>query len=142
MDLKKITAEGIMSEAVVTVPENIFIKDAVHLMLRERINGVPIVNSDKKIVGILTLTDFFHLIGRVLDSGDCDFLEEVLACKKLKTSEIMSKQVFTIAPSMALDEIISIMMEKKIHTFPVVENDKLVGIIGRHDILNAIFAYS
>ncbi len=142
MDIKEIAAKDIMSEVVISIAQSTRIKDAVHLMLRERINGVPVVDQDKKIVGVLTLANFFNLIGKILENGDSDFLSEVIACKQLEAEGLMSKNVFTVEPTTTLDKIIALMIEKKIHTFPVMENGALVGIVGRHDVLNAIFAYS
>lgn len=142
MNLKKILAKDIMSEIVVAIHEDAIIKDVAHLMLRDRINGVPVLDNQKKIVGILTLTDLFKLLGKVMIDEQSDFLKEILQCKDIRVSEIMSKDVFCVSPKTRLDELIAISMERKIHTFPVMENDTLLGIVGRHDVLNAVFSFS
>ena len=138
---KSITAEDIMSEIVVTTSQDTPIRDAAHLMLRDRVNGLPIVDKNKNIIGMLTLTDLFMLVNQAAGNAHYDFYKDVFDEKQLKTSEVMSKNVETIAPETTLDEIIHVTLTKKIHTFPVVKDGKLVGIIGRHDILNAIFSF-
>ena len=142
MKLKTVVARDIMSEVVVVIDEGGLIKDAVHLMLRDRIHGLPVVNARKNIIGIVTLADYFKLIDKIMKDENSDFLEEILECKDFKISDIMTKDVFSIPPETPLDEMIRIAASRKIHTFPVIENDKLIGIVGRHDILNAVFNFS
>lgn len=141
-NLKTIVARDIMSEVVVVIDEQGLIKDAVHLMLRDRIHGLPVMDAKKNIIGIVTLADYFKLIDKVMKDKDSDFLEEILQCKDFKVLDIMTRDVFSIPPETRLDEMIRIAASRKIHTFPVMENDKLIGIVGRHDILNAVFAFS
>ena len=54
----------------------------------------------------------------------------------------MSEKVVCIASDTPLVEIVNLVVEREIHTFPVTNKGKLVGIIGRHDILNAAFCYA
>ncbi len=142
MNLKKIIAKDIMSEVVVAVGEDALVKDAAHLMMRDRINGVPVLDASKNIVGVLTLTDLFKAIHETIKNEDVDFLTEILHRKDKKVSEIMTRNVLAISLETRLHEIIAIIIEYNIHTFPVMEKDKLIGIIGRHDILNAVFSFS
>ena len=131
-----------MSEVVVAVGEDALVKDAAHLMMRDRINGVPVLDASKNIVGVLTLTDLFKAIHETIKNEDVDFLTEILHRKDKKVSEIMTRNVLAISLETRLHEIIAIIIEYNIHTFPVMEKDKLIGIIGRHDILNAVFSFS
>ena len=142
MNLKKIIAKDIMSEVIVAVTEDTLVKDAAHLMMRDRISGMPVFDSQKNVVGILTLTDLFKAIHDTVKDEDVDFLKEILHRKDKKVSEIMTKNVLAISPDSCLHEIIAIMIEYNIHTFPVKDKDQLLGIIGRHDILNAVFSFS
>nr|HPN88921.1 CBS domain-containing protein [Candidatus Omnitrophota bacterium] len=56
-------------------------------------------------------------------------------------SRIMSSHVMTISPRTPIYEIVEKVGVFNIHTFPVMQGDKLVGVIGRHDVLNATFMY-
>ncbi len=142
MNLKKIIAKDIMSEIVVSVSQDALVKDAAHLMMRDRVSGVPVMDEKKNIIGIVTLTDLFKAIHESIKDEDVDFLKEILQRKDKKVSEIMTKNVLAISPEACLHEIIAIMIEYNIHTFPVKDKDQLIGIIGRHDILNAVFSFS
>ena len=150
-----IVAQDIMTESVVVVHEKKTVSQVAHLMLRERVSGYPVVDDDHSLVGIVTITDLFVLVDQVVISSSEDktrsnlrelsiedIRDRVLQFKDKPVSEIMSKEVYTISPETPLNKIISDVIKLNIHTFPVVKKNQLVGIIGRHDILNAFFTYS
>ncbi len=149
LKIDNIKARDIMTEDVEVIKEDTPISQFAHLMLRARVGGYPIVGKDGKVVGIVTLTDLFILIDKMVKQKDSEFIsgkEESMhdKIKRLKDKPIrgiMSKNVITITPSTTLVEIIEAVVKWNIHTFPVMENNKLVGIIGRHDVLNATFVY-
>ena len=142
MNLKKIKAKDIMTEIVVSIQQDAFIKDAAHLMLRDRISGLLVINAKKKIVGILTLTDFLKIIDHLARGKNDDFLVNLLQCRTLKVSHVMTKNIYAISPETTLSEVVRIMTAKNIHTFPVMKNNRLLGVLGRRDIINAVFYFS
>ena len=142
MNLKKMKAKDIMTEIVVSIRQDAFIKDAAHLMLRDRISGLLVINAKKKIVGILTLTDFLSIIDQLARGQSDDFLANLLQCRTLKVSDVMTRNICTITPETNLREVIKKMVDKNIHTFPVMKNNKLLGVLGRRDIINAVFYFS
>ena len=141
MNLHQITAKDIMTERVRVVTEKMLIKHVAHLMLRDKVSGFPVVNNEQKIIGIITVTDLLHLMEKIFQNKKGDAIVQLNEYKELSISEVMSRNVLMIAPTTTLEEIINTVVKLKIHTFPVMEKDKLVGIIGRHDVLNAIFQY-
>lgn len=141
MNSRTITAADIMSERVATISEDTLVRDAAHLMLRDRVSGLPVADKTGNIVGMLTATDLFTLVDKAIGSGHYDFYTHLFREKELRTAEIMSRDVHSVTPETKLDELIRITLTKQIHTFPVLKDNKLVGVIGRHDILNAIFAF-
>jgi len=138
-----ITANDIMSEHVVVIYDDMLIRQFAHLMLRDRVSGFPVVNAKVGLVGIITMSDLFFIIDRA--SGDCesldDFDDKIAAFKDKAVAEFMSKEVSTITPQTTLKEILDMLVHKKIHVFPVMEDGKIVGIVSRHDILNAIYSF-
>ncbi len=138
---QKISAKEIMSEVVVKVEQNTSVSDVAHLMLRDRISGLPVVDKKKKVVGMLTLTDLFKMINDAAGTTDKDFYEQILFFRKRRVCEIMSRNVYAISPHTTLDKMLHLLLEKSIHSFPVVRAGKLIGIVGRHDILNAVFTF-
>ncbi|RKY29124.1 MAG: hypothetical protein DRP74_09250 [Candidatus Omnitrophota bacterium] len=58
---------------------------------------------------------------------------------KAKVRSAMTKEVLTIGEDATLDDVMSIMFTKKIHTTPVVKDDKLIGIVGKRDLIYSCF---
>jgi len=134
--LKTIKAEEIMSKFAITGEEEAELLTAAHLMMRFRVSGVPIVSLDGKLVGIITATDLFRVMG--------EFVKEMSSVEQLPATpglikDVMIKEVFTVDRKASLFEIIQIMYVKNIHTLPVMENQKLIGVIGRRDVINAFY---
>jgi CBS domain-containing protein len=137
--LNKVLAQDIMTESVSVIHENMLIAQAAHLMLRARISGYPVVDPEGKVIGIVTLTDLFILVDKIGKQREGSWHDKITYVKDQAVKTIMSKNVICIAPTTPISEIVDIVVKWGVHTFPVVENEKLVGIIGRHDILNAAF---
>ncbi|MEM7816282.1 MAG: CBS domain-containing protein [Candidatus Aenigmatarchaeota archaeon] len=111
-----------MRKNVFVFSKNASIKDVLDLMIENNIGSVIILDDDK-IVGIVTERD---LVTKVLTKG----LELTTPIK-----EIMSSPVITISPKDSVEKATEIMTENKIKKLPVVENDKLLGIITLTDIV-------
>jgi CBS domain-containing protein len=147
--LKTVVADDIMTANVVVVKKSMTIGQVAHLMLRERVSGYPVVDEKGGVVGVITITDFFNVIDHMikqsktyLDGYEGQALEKAIdQVKNQPIEEIMSKHVIHILPETSLLEIIEKVAQFKVHTFPVMKNNKLVGIVGRHDVLNAAFVY-
>ncbi len=133
-----------MTEGVETIKPDMLVGDLAHVMLRKGFNGFPVVENDQ-LLGIVTFTDLFHLLDKVEYediNNDANALHhKITQLKKWPVSKIMTTNVKTISPSTTLSEIIKYVVLQKIHTFPVISNGKLVGILGREDVLNATFSY-
>lgn len=148
--LTRIVAEDIMTENVVAIRDDMTIGQVAHLMLRERVSGYPVIDSEKHVIGVVTLTDLFVLIDKIVHQhpslpSECqidDFEAALAKSKDMKVSQILSKNLLVISPSTTIHDIIEAVVKSNIYTFPVMKDEKLVGIIGRHDVLNAAFSYA
>ena len=108
--------------------------------LLEQLREEPL-GQVRRLVGIVTLSDLFALIYQMAHEWPEDFYKQINQMKHRSVQEIMSKNVLSISPKTPLSEIVDIVIKWRIHTFPVLDKGRLVGIIGRHDVLNAAFAY-
>lgn len=137
----KVTLEDIMSEDIVTISEHATLGQAAHLLLRFRINGILVVkkNDKKKIVGILTTTDLLKLLDYAF-SGHAFSVSRLNVLSQLSVGSVSNKEVLKIQKDTDIKKVIKIMHKKNVHTIPVYDGDKLVGVIGKHDILNVAFA--
>lgn len=136
--LNVITAGDIMTSRVVTTMEDSFLSDVAEIMIKERISGLPVMNKKGKLVGIITETDFF-LVMDMITSGD--IVENGKIEKSHPTVKFaMTTEVIKIKKSTNLNKIIALMKYRNIHTFPVFEDNKMVGIVGRRDVFRSFYS--
>ena len=114
--------EEIMVKTVITLQRSASAYEAVTLMNKSRIGCLAVVENGK-VVGILTERD---LLERVL--------EECKNPKTTKVSEIMTRKVIVGRPDMQLAEATEIMFKKKVKKLPIVEGNRLVGLVTLTDI--------
>ncbi len=136
--LNSITAGDIMTTRVVSTTEDSYLSDVAETMIKERISGLPVMNKKGKVVGIITETDFF-LVMDMITSGD------IVENGKLEKSHptvkfAMTTEVVKIKKSTNLNKIISLMKYRNTHTFPVFEDNIMVGIVGRRDVFRSFYA--
>lgn len=117
-----ILVKHIMRKNVFVFSKNATIKDVIDIMIENNIGSVIILENEK-VIGIVTERD---LVTKVLTKG-LDL--------NLPVKEIMSSPVITISPNESVEKAAEIMTENKIKKLPVVENDKLLGIITLTDIV-------
>lgn len=134
------TVENIMTEDVVKISKEATVMDAAHILLRFQINGILVVEKkdSDKVIGILTTTDLLKFLNKAL-SKHAHKMSELDRIAKLPLKNVVSKNVVKIQKNEKLTKIIAIMHRKNIHTLPVYNGKKLVGVIGKHDILNVAF---
>jgi CBS domain-containing protein len=144
-------AKDIMTTEVITVDENRSVKELAKILAENKISGVPVVDNQGKIVGIVTESDLIdrakkvHIptVMRLFDSFV--FLESPERMEKdlkkmaaLTVRDICNKKIVSVTPATPLDELATLMSENKVHTLPVLDKDKLVGIIGKTDIIRTL----
>ena len=124
------------------------IVDAANLMLQRHVSGLPVVDGDSKLVGVVSEGDFIRRseigTGRrrgrwlrfILGPGKSalDFVHE----HGHKVGEVMTKSPLTITEDAALQEIVALMEKNNIKRLPVVRGDKVVGIVSRANLLQAV----
>ena len=132
--LKLIKAEDFMTTNILTVKEDLTLAEVASLMIKNRVSGLPVVRANGDLVGIITATDLFTLID-IIRSGSAK--EDAL---NPKVAFAMSTNIVSIAKGTTLDEIVTLMKRKNIHTIPVCEDGKMVGIVGRRDVFKNFYA--
>lgn len=135
--LKAILAGDIMSRLPITVSEDMPLADAAHYLTKFRISGIPVVDGKGAVVGMLTITDFLDLFKKIL--GDIDRKKDPARKLAAKVGAIMSRVVYSIREDQTLYDAMKLMDKKNIHTLPVMREDRMVGVIGRRDVLHEIY---
>jgi len=128
----------LMTPHVVTIDATATGHDAMALMVRRKVRHLPVLGGDGRMVGIVTdrdlrhhlfQPDVFSQIGRVP-------VERLLSVVKL--SNVMSSPVAFVGPDAELEDAARRMLEDKLGSLPVVEHDRIVGIITETDLLRRI----
>jgi CBS domain-containing protein len=146
-----LTAKDIMTRDVVTVTPETSIEDLSTLLVSNEISGAPVVDADGAIVGIVTENDLISRNKRLHIPTVVSFLDAVIyleSSKKFsddvkrltatKVGDICARKVVTITPDTTLTDIATLMSEKKVHLLPVVASGKVVGIVGKRDVVKAV----
>lgn len=144
-------AKDIMTSEVITVPLAMPVEELAALLWEKHISGAPVVDADGVFAGVVTESDLidqnkrFHIptVVSILDS--VIFLksahkidQEIKKMTGTTVADICSKTPITIGPDTPLDEIATIMAEKGTHTLPVLKDGKLVGVVGKADIISTM----
>ncbi len=141
-------AHQIMTRPVITVTPETTIVEAANTMLHRHVSGLPVVSAVGKLIGIVTEGDFIRRAeigterkhGRfmrfILGSGHAaaDFVHEHGG----KVGEIMTPDPLTISEDTNLDQIVRLMERNDIKRLPVTRGDRIVGIVSRSNLLQAV----
>ncbi len=117
------TIRDIMTDPAIVVNEDASVEDAAKVMRTHNIGSVPVVNENDALVGIVTDRDIvIRHMARGLDP------------KAHAVNEIMTRDVSAVTPDAELDEAAYIMASDKVRRLPVVEDDKVVGLVALGDL--------
>ncbi|WP_319408102.1 CBS domain-containing protein [uncultured Desulfosarcina sp.] len=141
----------IMTENPVTVTRDTEIIKAAKILLDRRINGVPVVDDNGKLVGILCQSDiiaqqkkfpvpslFSFLDGYINLSSMKNIEKEVRKIAATAVSDAMTPNPVTVGPDSSIETVAALMVDHNLHTLPVLEKGVLVGVVGKEDILRTL----
>ncbi|NTW16594.1 MAG: CBS domain-containing protein [Syntrophaceae bacterium] len=146
-------AKDIMTRDVITVELDMEVVHAAKLLLDHHINGLPVVDKEGNLKGIICQSDlvvqqrkvplpsFFIMLDSFVPLASPRNIEkELKKMSALTVREAMTTNPVTIGPDTDLEDIATLMVKHTIHTLPVVEQGKIVGIIGKEDILRTLIS--
>ena len=141
----------IMTTEVITVGPETKVTEATKILLDRRINGLPVVDADNTLMGIICQSDIivqqkkwpvptvFTLLDGIIPLSSISHLEkEVKKMSATTVEDAMTQDPTTTSPDAEIEEVAELMVNKNYHTIPVVEDGKLVGIVGKEDILKTL----
>lgn len=112
-------AAEVMTTKVITVTEQQSKQQAARLLSEHRISGLPVVNGENVVVGVVTEFDVISKEGQTV-------------------GEIMTRGVISIAPDTDLEEIRHILVNERIKRLPVLDQGRLLGIVSRADLVREV----
>lgn len=141
-------AHQIMTRNVITVGPDASIIEAARLMLENHISGLPVLDKYAKLTGIVSEGDFLRRseIGtqrkrpRWLQYliGPGRAANEFVHASGRKVEEVMTRDPLVVTEDTTLEEIVRLMEKNHIKRLPVMRNDRLVGIVTRANLLQAV----
>ncbi|HXY62692.1 MAG TPA: CBS domain-containing protein [Nitrospirota bacterium] len=146
-----LTAKDIMTKKVITVTPDTSIEDLSSILVTNEISGVPVVDDSGMLYGIVTENDLISQNKRLhiptvvsfLDAAiylesSKKFEQDVKRLTATKVSEICTRKIVTITEEASVMDIATLMAEKKIQLLPVLKGGKVIGIVGKRDIVRAV----
>jgi CBS domain-containing protein len=144
-------AKDIMTRAVHSVTADTDVEELARLFVTKGVSAMPVLDEAGRLEGVVTETDLVEqdkplhvptvisLFDWVLYlESEKNFREEVEKITARKVGEICTREVVTCTPDTPVSEIAALMIEKKAHLIPVVEEKKVVGVVARLDIIRAM----
>lgn len=145
------TVSEIMTRDVITVSPDTPVAEAAKLLLEKSVNGLPVVDEDNALVGIICQSDlitqqkklplptYFTLLDGLIPLTSLGSVERQI--NKMSATEVkdaMTVDPVSVSPDSDIQEVANLMVEKNFHTIPIVRDGKLVGIVGKEDILRML----
>jgi CBS domain-containing protein len=143
--------KDIMTTELVTVSPRTEIAGAAKILLEKRINGLPVLDDSGKLVGILCQSDLVAQQKRIPIPSVYTLLDsfipltslkridkEVQKIAALRVEQAMTPDPVTVTPETDIEDVARLMVDKKYHTLPVVAGGKLVGVVGKEDVLKTL----
>jgi CBS domain-containing protein len=141
-------AKDIMSPTVISVEPSDTVERAIRLMLQYTVSGLPVIDSARHLVGMVTEGDFLRRKEITTERRRPRWLEFLLGPGRLadeyvhthgrKVTDVMSVDVITVSEDTSLEEIVSLMEKHRIKRVPVLRGENVVGILSRANLLRAL----
>ena len=142
----------IMVTDVVTIGPEATVKDLAHLLGERGVSGVPVVDDQQRLLGIVTEGDLVALDADLHFPYYIQYLDSTIYLESIRKFEhrlrkavgafvkdVMTTEVLTVTPDDTVRQVATIMSRHKINRVPVVDQErKLLGIVGRHDVIASI----
>jgi CBS-domain-containing membrane protein len=144
-------AKDIMTKEIISVSPDTEIANAVKILVEKRINGLPVIDASGRLVGILCQSDLvaqqkmipipslFTLLESFIPLTSLKRIDkEVEKIAALKVKQAMTCNPVTVDPQTDIEDVAKLMVDEKYHTLPVMEGNKVVGIVGKEDVLKTL----
>ena len=142
--------KDIMTKDVIKVSKDMDIHAVARLFIDKDISGAPVVDGDSKFLGVVLeeslifqdkkvhLPTFVSIAMGFLTFGEHKFEEEMKKIAASKVADIMETDIKTVSSDTSVEDVATMIVEEGKHYFPVVDEDVLVGVVTKKDIVRAI----
>ncbi len=143
--------KDIMTQDPITVSPKTEIVQAAKILLQNHINGLPVVDESGKLVGIICQSDlisqqkaiplpsfFAFLDGFFITKSMKQIEKEARKIAAITVGQAMTPNPVTVKPASAIQTVAALMVDNNFHTLPVVEDQLLIGVVGKEDVLRTL----
>ena len=128
-----VKAEDLMQKNLITVSKDTSISDVVAILAEKKITGLPVVDDDMKLIGLVSEKDVLRAAYRMISDS-----YEFAAGDTVE--KVMAKELVLFSPEDNIADICQCFLDRSIRRVPVVDSDgKIVGVISRKDIITKAF---
>ena len=113
---------SIMEEDVITLHEGDSIEDAIKMMLQGNVSGFPIVDEERKVIGIVSERDFVSLVANIITGK--------------RVADFMSRDVVSVRPDTKVEDAARVMISNDFRRLPIVHEGVMTGVVTTSDIVN------
>jgi CBS-domain-containing membrane protein len=143
-------AKDIMTKDVITVKPATTVEDFARILMKHGISGAPVLDDNENLMGMVTENDLIrknsrlHIptVLRLFDAfitiGTSKLEVEIKKMASSTVGEICTRNVITVSDETSMEDVATTMTEKNVHLLPVLKEGKLVGIIGKKDLIKGI----
>ena len=141
-------AKDVMTRTVVSIDQDATVLQAARLMLQHHISGLPVVDKEGALVGVLSEGDFLRRSETHTERRRSRWLEFLMGPGRIagdyvhshgnKVSEVMSSDLKTVGEEASLEDIVALMEKHRIKRVPVLRAGKMVGIVTRSNLMHAM----
>jgi len=141
-------AKDVMTHCVVSIGPEAPILDAIARMISHQVSGMPVIDTDGKLVGMVTEGDFLRRTETGTEApqrrwlelllGPASRAEEYVRSHGRTVREVMSRKIVAASKETPLTELVELMEEHGIKRIPVTEEGRIVGIVSRADLMSAL----
>jgi len=143
-------AADVMTRRLITIDPDKSVAEAANLMIEHRISGLPVVDAQGLLVGLISEGDLLHRSEMGTDqpqrrswwlrliSGPAAAAEDYVKSHSHRVEDVMTRSVLTIGPDTELKDIVQLLERHRIKRAPVVDQGRLVGIVSRGNLLQAL----
>jgi len=144
--------KDVMTRNVISVGPDESIMKAARLMLQNRISGLPVIDQDGELIGIVTEGDFLRRGELGTQRRRPKWLEFIVGPGRLaeeyvhtagrKIDEIMTTDPVTASEDDSLEKVVELMERRHVKRLPVVKNGRVVGIVSRANLMHALASFA
>ena len=125
-----------MTRNPVTASPDMSVSEASALMKREKVHRLPVLDKDKKLVGIITEKDILYASPSPVSTLSIHEMAYLLS--QLTVKKLMTRDVVTIDKNITVEEAARLMVDQDLSSLPVLENGKLIGIASKSDLFKIL----